>query len=537
MPQEVTSAGTDIQGGNINLAGDAMSTAQAPDDNQVKNLPAPADNSSNLAGMTGMNNNMNGMNFMGGTGGANAFNPNGINSVMNAMLMNNAMQQQQQQQLQQAQGMNAMMGINPMMVPQMGQMGFPQGVMNPAMGMMGGMGNFNAMGGGNMNMPSVDNSGTTAPNNNAPQGNGADNNGSDLLAQLMMNPMAMQMMAQGINPMILFGMGMGGMAQNQLGNANPFAALAMGMNNMGTNVSDGAGGVSFPMMANTAPGGTTAGGLTLPVMANAASGDSTVAPAHLFAYNNNTMMPRDMGMVAREDGVLKQSVINLKAGKNSTKKIKIKNKPKRPLSAYNFFFRDARARILDSIPKPANKKKDSNDDGDVKFDKKMGDEDDSDKEEDAEKKDEEKDLNDTKAIKNEEVADVQVLHDAVSVKKGDEDDETDDKKDYDNVGVDGKKIPHGKIGFENLAKEIGKRWQNLEPDEMEKFKKLADEDMTRYKREMEAFLAKEALATAAAGDGNLMAASVYTVFNTKRSDYGGDDVKPKKKRSKKISMM
>jgi hypothetical protein len=344
----------------------------------------------------------------------------------------------------------------------------------------------------------------------------------------MMNPMAMQMMAQGINPMILFGMGMGGMAQNQFGNANPLAALAMGMNNMGTNVPDGAGGVSFPMMANTAPGGTTSGGLTLPVMANAASGDSTVAPAHLFAFNNNTMMPRDMGMVAREDGVLKQSVINLKAEKKSSKKIKIKNKPKRPLSAYNFFFRDARARILDSIPKPANKKK------------YMGDEDDNDKEEDAVKKDEEKDLKDTKALNKEEVeetADVKVFHDAVSEEKGDEDDETDDKKDYDNVGEDGKKIPHGKIGFENLAKEIGKRWQNLEPDEMEKFKKLADEDMTRYKREMEAFLAKEALATAAAGDGNLMATSVYTVFNTKRSDYGSDNVKPKKKRSKKISMI
>ena len=473
---------------------------------------------------------MNGMNFMGGSGGANAFNPNGMNSVMNAMLMNNAMQQQQ------AQGMNAMMGINPMMVSQMGQMGFPQGMINPAMGMMGGMGNFNAMGGGNMNMPSVDNSGATAPSNNASQGNGTDNNGSDLLSQLMMNPMAMQMMAQGINPMILFGMGMGGMSQNQLGNANPLAALAMGMNNMGTNVPDGAGGVSFPMMANTVPGGTTAGGLTLPVMANAASGDSTAAPAHFFTFNNTTMMPRDIGMVAREDGVLKQSVMNLKAGKNSSKKLKIKNKPKRPLSAYNFFFRDARARILDSIPKPANKKKDSIDDGDIEVEKKMGDEDDRDKEEYAKKKDEGKDLKDPKAFKKEEVevtADVDVFRDAVSVKEGDEDDETDNKKDYDIVGVDGKKIPHGKIGFENLAKEIGKRWQNLKPDEMEKFKKLADEDMTRYKREMEAFSAKEAQATAAAGDGNLMAASVYTVFNTKRSDYGDDDVKPKKKRSKK----
>jgi hypothetical protein len=528
MPQEAISAGTDIQGGNGNLAGDSMSTAQAPDGNQVKNLPAPADNSSNLAGITGMNNNMNGMNFMGGTGGANAFNSIGLNSVMNAMLMNNAIQQQQ------AQGMNMMMGINPMMVPQMGQMCFPQGMINPAMGVMGGMGNFYAKGGGNMNVPSVDNSGATAANNNAPQGNGADFDGSDLLAQLMMNPMAMQMMAQGINPMIL--LGMGGMGQNQLGNANAPAALSMGMKNMGTNVPDGAGGFSLPMMANTAPGGATAGA----VMANTTSGDSTAAPAPLFAFNNTTMMPRDMGMVARGDGVLKQPVINLKTGKKSSKKIKIKNKPKRPLSAYNFFFREERARILDSIPKPANKKKDSNDDGDIEVEKKMGNEDDRHREEDAKRKIEEEDLIDTKVIKKEKVeetADNDVFHDDVSAKKGDENDETDDKKDYDNVGVDGKKIPHGKIGFENLAKEIGKRWQNLEPNEMEKFKKLADMDMTRYKREMEAFLAKEAQAVGAAGDGNLMAASVFTAFSTNRSDYGGDVVKPKKKRSKNISMM
>ncbi|KAL3773953.1 hypothetical protein ACHAW5_010850 [Stephanodiscus triporus] len=525
--QEATSAGTDVQGVNVNQAGGSMSTAQAPDDSQGKNPSAPADSSSDLAGIMGMNTNMNAMNSlmlnqglgnntnMGGTGGADGDNPIGLNSVMNTMLLNNAMQQQQ------VQGMNMMnpqvlqMMMNQgMIVPQTGQMGmnnyFPQGIMNPSMGMMGGMGNFKAMGGGNMNVPGADNSGATAAT--APQTHGNDNDGSSLLSQLMMNPLAAQMMAQGINPMMLLGMGMGGIGHNQLGNANPLAALAMGIPERG---------VGLPMMANPTTRGGGAGCLTLPMMANTTFGGGTATPAPLFATNNTAI---------REDGVLKQPVTNLKAGKNWTKKMKVKNKPKRPLSAYNYFFREERARILDSITKPAQTKKDSSNDGDIEVEKKEGEGEDTGKVE-VKKEDDEKNLKNTKSVKDGDEENEEETDNVVSEKKGHDDDET-ERKDYDNVGVDGKKIPHGKIGFENLAKEIGKRWQELGPGEMEKFKKLADEDMTRYKCEMEAFLAKEAQAVGAAGDGNLMAASAFRVFNTKRSHYVDNDVKPKQKRPK-----
>ncbi|KAL3815497.1 hypothetical protein ACHAXA_006194 [Cyclostephanos tholiformis] len=444
-----------------------MSTAQAPD-------------------VSRGNNGMNSMNIPGGIGGANG----NINSVMNAMLANNVMQQQHQQQ--QAQGMNPQVlqmmmaqGINPMMMGQMGMNNFfPQAMMNPSMGMMGGMGNFNAMGGGNnMNVQAA------AANN---QGN-ANVDGGDVLAQLMMNPMAMQMMSQGINPMMLLGMSGMGQGQIGIGNANPYGAP------------NGVVGVGLPVIANTA-----------------APGDGTVASAPHLALNKGANMP---GVLAREDGVLKYPIMNSKGEKKSSKKMKLKDKPKRPLSAYNFFFREERACILNSITKKTSKTIGT------PVEIKVGDEEDGNKEEDVKKSVGKEDLKDSKAMKKEEVTeDDDIIHDAVSEKKGEEDGGANVAKGYDEIGVDGKKIPHGKIGFENLAKEIGKRWQQLKPEEIEKFKKLADEDMARYKREMETFLAKKAQSEGAVGGGDSM-----PPFFLKRSGDVGDNTKQKKKkRMKKI---
>lgn len=94
-----------------------------------------------------------------------------------------------------------------------------------------------------------------------------------------------------------------------------------------------------------------------------------------------------------------------------------KDKPKRPLSAYNIFFKEERARLLQKL-------------------------------DDA---------------KNE---------------KGDDEEEED------------KKTP-SKIGFENLAKIIGSKWQDLTPSQVEYYKEKAGEDMKRYKSEMETYLAKQ----------------------------------------------
>ncbi|KAL3927145.1 MAG: hypothetical protein SGBAC_013200, partial [Bacillariaceae sp.] len=79
---------------------------------------------------------------------------------------------------------------------------------------------------------------------------------------------------------------------------------------------------------------------------------------------------------------------------------KPKDRPKRPLSAYNIFFKEERARILEEV----------------------------------------------------------------AASKGED--------------------PQGKIGFQNLAKLIGKRWQELPANEMIYYKEKANTDMVRYKEEM-----------------------------------------------------
>jgi hypothetical protein len=133
-----------------------------------------------------------------------------------------------------------------------------------------------------------------------------------------------------------------------------------------------------------------------------------------------------------------------KSGKKARPK-KPKNKPKRPLSAYNIFFKDERAKILSGIP-----------------DKK-------DEEDDEEDDDDSKDKSDEKG--------------------GDGDDKGEDGKKV--TGKKRKRVPHGKIGFESLAKIVGQRWKELPPEELDTYKKLAEEDMKRYRKEMEAYVQKQ----------------------------------------------
>lgn len=101
-----------------------------------------------------------------------------------------------------------------------------------------------------------------------------------------------------------------------------------------------------------------------------------------------------------------------KAGRSRKKP---KNQPKRPLSAYNIFFKEERQRILDRIP-------------------------------------------DTPGIPD------------------------------DSSTAKAKKKPHGKIGFQNLARAVAKQWQSLPREEVARYQQAANADAIRYKREMQEFM-------------------------------------------------
>mmetsp|Transcript_30324 Transcript_30324/g.50383 ORF Transcript_30324/g.50383 Transcript_30324/m.50383 type:complete len:291 (-) Transcript_30324:263-1135(-) len=107
--------------------------------------------------------------------------------------------------------------------------------------------------------------------------------------------------------------------------------------------------------------------------------------------------------------------------KRPTKK-KPKDKPKRPLSAYNFFFKEEREKILKIV----------------------------------------------------------LADDPSELQK---DPEADDYLDEETLGR--LKKDGGKVSFEEMGKIIGQRWKNIDPDRLSKYSELASEDTERYKTEMQ----------------------------------------------------
>jgi len=109
--------------------------------------------------------------------------------------------------------------------------------------------------------------------------------------------------------------------------------------------------------------------------------------------------------------------------KRPTKK-KPKDKPKRPLSAYNFFFKEEREKILKVVQ-------------------------------------------------------------AKNPEKADNDPESEDYLDEEAVGKLRKE--GGRVSFEEMGKLIGQRWKNIDPDRLAKYSELASVDTERYKKEMTSY--------------------------------------------------
>ena len=129
-------------------------------------------------------------------------------------------------------------------------------------------------------------------------------------------------------------------------------------------------------------------------------------------------------------GLLGNMVLGSNADKGKKARKKPKDKPKRPLSAYNVFFKEERTRILQELPEQS--EEDNKEGGDT-------------------------------------------------TEEGSKPEEEGSNKN--------KKRAHGKIGFESLAKVIGKRWKDLPEDKSKYYKEKANKDMVRYKKEMEAYVA------------------------------------------------
>mmetsp|Transcript_55109 Transcript_55109/g.152637 ORF Transcript_55109/g.152637 Transcript_55109/m.152637 type:complete len:455 (-) Transcript_55109:106-1470(-) len=281
----------------------------------------------------------------------------------------------------------------------------------------------------------------------------------------------------GFSPAMGMGMGMMGMSpammggMSTLGSSNLLGAVPGGQGGDGKGMGDGSGrGVDASngmnqqnmliqqMLQQQAAAG---GGLwqqygqMAPMMGADGSGAGMTSPYLSMLGQGAAQGVAIPAREASEAGVFQSGAMPdfSKSGKKARPK-KPKNKPKRPLSAYNIFFKDERQKILSTIP-----------------DKKEGEDDDEDDDEEEEEK-----KTKTEEGEDEDKAEGEGGK-AAGAKKA--------------SGKKRKRVPHGKIGFESLAKIVGQRWKELPPEELDVYKKRAEEDMKRYRKEMEAYVQKQ----------------------------------------------
>jgi len=187
-------------------------------------------------------------------------------------------------------------------------------------------------------------------------------------------------------------------------------------------------------MQNGAGTGASAAGMILP----GSAGLADHATSGAFAVNSIAGQGQAPATILNTSSIL-PSVASI-----PQKKKKVKGKPKRPLSAYNLFFKYERQRILASLSEDAKQ-------SEIEIKRKLVT--DEDKTSDSENNE-----NKTVLVTGEDASS------SADTKDGAADDDaqkdvpsTQQEKD---LAAKPKKKPHGKIGFETLAKTIGRRWAN-----------------------------------------------------------------------------
>jgi len=184
-------------------------------------------------------------------------------------------------------------------------------------------------------------------------------------------------------------------------------------------------GAQNTLMGGTAvpPATTACSKVEPPVPVNAPVVTSlSSAPPYVAAASASGGVPTRSSVKPMPGSLAARTEKHRAKGGRARRPKKPKDMPKRPLSAYNIFFREERSKILSAIPgKEKGHSSTSNDEG-----------------------------------------------------------------------ASGKRKPHGKIGFEHLAKVIGRRWKVQPPCVVDHYRAQADQDMVRYKAEMRAY--KNALA-------------------------------------------
>ena len=153
------------------------------------------------------------------------------------------------------------------------------------------------------------------------------------------------------------------------------------------------------------------------------------------------------------------------SGSSNTKKhSRPADAPRRPLSAYNFFFIDERERLLKAM-KERDAKKAADKDDDENQDDKGGEKQDEDPLKDV-------DLDDSEFVPS-------TYDELMTLRLNNKEKPRPHRK------------THGKIGFQTLAKLIATRWKALAEGRREHYKSLAAIDMDRYKEKTQEYQKKK----------------------------------------------